>query len=111
MEEAAARLAPGLFQTWIHVFLPLPARTRAFRQRGAALAAGPSEPVASGPGQRGRHLLYRQLTTDHVADAEAGLAALRLTPVSTVTAAVVGHSFGGMLTLLSGETATAIRAE
>jgi carboxymethylenebutenolidase len=51
------------------------------------------------------------LTTDHLADASAGLSFLKSLPyVDAHRIAVVGHSFGGQLTLLTAERDHALRA-
>jgi dienelactone hydrolase len=59
-----------------------------------------------------QHLNYTLLTTDYLDDALAGLVVLRATPgVDPKRVAIAGHSFGGSLTLLSGESDDTIRAE
>lgn len=55
---------------------------------------------------------YELITGSQLDDALAGLAFLKSVPdVDPKRIAIVGHSFGGMLTLLSGDHDTAIRAE
>lgn len=58
-----------------------------------------------------RHLQMVLLTTDQLDDVMAGLAFLRrLAGVDSQRIALVGHSFGGQLTLLAAERDTRIRA-
>jgi carboxymethylenebutenolidase len=65
----------------------------------------------NGPDARSE-MLYRLLTGAQLEDALAGLRFLKDAPnVDPKRIAVVGHSFGGMLALLSGEQNNAIRAE
>lgn len=69
-----------------------------------------SEEIAKGPEAR-NHLQLVLLTTDHLTDVVAGLSFLRsLAKVDASQIGVVGHSFGGQLTLLAAEQDTAIRA-
>jgi dienelactone hydrolase len=52
------------------------------------------------------------VTHDHLDDALAGLLFLRSAPgIDPKRIAIVGHSFGGVITLLSGDRDPAIRAE
>jgi carboxymethylenebutenolidase len=58
-----------------------------------------------------RHLQLVLLTTDHLDDVMAGLAALRrVEGVDATRIAVAGHSFGGQLALLAAERDTSVRA-
>ncbi len=88
-------------------------------RRGAGLSAG--QGTASGDlmdgeaarhGQEGRIRIQLQLLqTDEMADAIAGLAFLRALPeVDPRRVGVVGHSFGGSLTLLIAERDPTLRA-
>ena len=63
-------------------------------------------------GQDARNLVQEKLLeTDELADALAGLAYLRTLPeVDSRRIAVIGHSFGGSLTLLVAERDSAVRA-
>ena len=63
-------------------------------------------------GEEGRkHLQFILMTTDQFDDASAGLSFLKnLSEVDAQRVAVVGHSFGGQLTLLEAERDPAIRA-
>jgi dienelactone hydrolase len=66
---------------------------------------------AKGPDVR-RQLHYQLLTGDQLDDALAGLTFLKTAPdIDPKRIAIVGHSFGGMLTLLSGDHDSTIRAE
>jgi carboxymethylenebutenolidase len=109
--EAAAKLAP-IFVKHGYAFLYL------FR-RGQGLSAdeGPflqevlqREKAAKGEEARKRLQLVL-LTTDHLDDVMAGLAFLKTQPgVDAHRIAVVGHSFGGQLTLLAAERDSSLRA-
>ena len=109
--EAAERLAP-VFVKHGYAFLYL------FR-RGQGLSAdqGPfmqdilqREKAAKGDEARKR-LQFVLLTTDHLDDVTAGLAFLKSLPgVDAHRIAVVGHSFGGQLTLLAAEGDSTLRA-
>ena len=109
--EAAEKLAP-LFLKHGYAFMYL------FR-RGQGLSAdqGPfmqdilqREEATKGKEAR-QHLQFVLATTDHLDDAMAALAFLKATPaVDAKRIAIVGHSFGGQLTLLAAERDDTIRA-
>jgi carboxymethylenebutenolidase len=109
--EAAEKLAP-LFLKHGYAFLYL------FR-RGQGLSAdqGPfmqdillQEEAARGKDAR-QYLQFILTTTDHLDDVLAALAFLKATPaVDAKRIAVVGHSFGGQLTLLAAERDNTVRA-
>lgn len=111
MAEAAAVLAP-IFLRHGYVFLYL-------CRRGQGLSAdqGPftqdllKQAEAKGPEAR-KQLQYQLVTGSQLDDALAGLAFLKTTSgVDPKRIAIVGHSFGGMLALLSGDRDSTIRAE
>ena len=111
MTEAAATLAP-IFLRHGYVFLYL-------CRRGQGLSAdqGPftqdllKRAEAKSPEVRNQ-LHYELVTGVQLDDALAGLAFLKTMPgVDPKRIAIVGHSFGGMLTLLSGDHDATIRAE
>ena len=59
-----------------------------------------------------RRLQFVLLTTDHLDDVTAGLSFLKRLPgVDSRRIAVVGHSFGGQLTLLAAERDSTLRAD
>jgi carboxymethylenebutenolidase len=109
--EAAEKLAP-LFLKHGYAFLYL------FR-RGQGLSAdqGPfmqdilqQEEAAKGKEAR-QHLQFMLATTDHLDNVLAALAFLKATPgVDAKCIAIVGHSFGGQLTLLAAERDNSVRA-
>jgi len=109
--EAAERLAPT-FIKHRYAFLYL------FR-RGQGLSAdqGPfmqdvlqREKDTKGEEAR-KHSQFVLLTTDHLEDVTAGLSFLKSLPgVDSRRIAVVGHSFGGQLTLLAAEHDSTLRA-
>jgi dienelactone hydrolase len=109
--EAAEKLAP-VFLKHGYAFLYL------FR-RGQGLSAdqGPfmqdllqHEKAAKGV-EAGRRLQIVLLTTDHLDDVRAGLSFLRTQPgVDAHRIAVVGHSFGGQLSLLAAARDRNLRA-
>jgi len=112
MAEAAASLAP-VFLKHGYAFLYL-------CRRGQGLSADQApfiqellqhEEAASGKEAR-QHLQYILLTTVQLDDALAALSFLKTAPgIDRKRIAIVGHSFGGALTLLSGEDNAAVRAE
>ena len=111
MADTAAILAP-VFLRHGYVFFYL-------CRRGQGLSAdqGPfpqdllKKAAAKGPEAR-RQLHYQLMNGSHLDDALAGLAFLKTVPgVDSKRIAIVGHSFGGMRTLLSGDHDAAIRAE
>jgi dienelactone hydrolase len=111
MTDAAAKLAP-LFVRHGYAFLYL-------CRRGQGLSADQGtfiqdalqrENTANGDDAR-KHLQLVLLTTDQLDDALAGLAFLKsLREVDARRIAVVGHSFGGQLTILVAEHDSSIRA-
>lgn len=111
MAEAASDLAP-VFLRHGYAFFYL-------CRRGQGLSAdqGPfmqdllKQAEAKGDDERKR-LHYQLLTGSQLDDALAGLVFLKTVPnVDPKRIAIVGHSFGGMLTLLSGDHDGDIRAE
>lgn len=109
--EAAEKLAP-LFVKHGYAFLYL------FR-RGQGLSADQSpfmqdilqrEETAKGKEAR-HHLQFVLATTYHLDDVMAGLTLLKTIPgIDPKRIAIVGHSFGGQLTLLAAERDNTIRA-
>jgi carboxymethylenebutenolidase len=109
--EAAEKLAP-LFLKHGYAFLYL------FR-RGQGLSAdqGPfmqdilrQEEAAKGKEAR-QHLQFMLATTDHLDDVMAALSFLKTAPaIDAKRIAIVGHSFGGQLTLLAAERDNNVRA-
>jgi carboxymethylenebutenolidase len=111
MAEAASDLAP-IFLKHGYAFFYL-------CRRGQGLSAdqGPfmqdllKQAEAKGADAR-RQLHYQLITGSQLDDALAGLTFLKAAPdVDPKRIAIVGHSFGGMLTLLSGDHDSTIRAE
>lgn len=111
MAEAASLLAP-IFLKHGYAFFYL-------CRRGQGLSAdqGPfvqdllKQAEARGVEAR-RQLHYQLITGSQLDDALAGLTFLMASPdVDPKRVAIVGHSFGGMLTLLSGDHDSTIRAE
>ena len=111
MTEAAEKLAP-VFLKHGYAFLYL------FR-RGQGLSAGQGlymgdvlrrEEAANGA-ESAQHLQCVLLNTEHLDDVMGGLAFLKSAPgIDRRRLAVVGHSFGGQLSLLAAERDAAIRA-
>jgi len=111
MAEAASDLAP-IFLKHGYAFFYL-------CRRGQGLSAdqGPfmqdllKQAEAKGADAR-KQLHYQLITGGQLDDALAGLTFLKAAPdVDPKRIAIVGHSFGGMLTLLSGDHDSTIRAE
>jgi len=111
MAQAAADLAP-VFLRHVYVFFYL-------CRRGQGLSAdqGPftqdllKQAAAKGPEAR-KEIQYQLVTGNQLDDSLAGLAFLKtVSGVDSKRVAIVGHSFGGMLTLLSGDHDSTVRAE
>jgi dienelactone hydrolase len=112
MADAAANLAP-IFLKHGYAFFYL-------CRRGQGLSADQApfmqdllkrEEAAKGKEAR-QHLHYVLVTGDQLDDSLAGLRFLKTAPgIDPRRIAVVGHSFGGVITLLSGERDQTIRAE
>jgi carboxymethylenebutenolidase len=111
MAQAASDLAP-LFLKHGYAFLYL-------CRRGQGLSAdqGPfvqdllKQAEARGAEAR-KQLHYQLITGSQLDDALAGLTFLKAAPdIDPKRIAIMGHSFGGMLTLLCGDHDTTIRAE
>jgi carboxymethylenebutenolidase len=109
--EAAEKLAP-LFLNHGYAFLYL------FRRgQGLSVDQGPfmqdmlqREETAKGKESR-QHLQFVLATTDHLDDVMGGLSFLKATvAIDARRLAIVGHSFGGQLTLLAAERDNTIRA-
>ena len=112
MAEAAANLAP-IFLKHGYAFFYLCSRGQGLSADQAPFMQDLLQREESARGKEARqHLHYRLVTTDHLDDALAGLLVLKTEPgIDPKRIAIVGHSFGGVLTLLSGERDATIRAE
>jgi dienelactone hydrolase len=111
MAQAASDLAP-VFLKHGYAFFYL-----CRRGQGLSGDQGPftqdllKQAEAKGPDAR-KQLHYQLITGSQLDDALAGLTFLKATPaVDPKRIAIVGHSFGGMLTLLSGDHDSTIGAE
>ena len=112
MAEAAASLAPIFFKHGYAFFY--------LCRRGQGLSANQApflqdllqqEETAHGKEAR-QHLQFVLATTEQLDDATAALLVLKTTPgIDAKRIAVVGHSFGGVVTLLTAERDTSVRAE
>ena len=112
MAEAAANLAP-IFLKHGYAFFYLCRRGQGLSADQAPLMQDVLQREESAKGKEARqHLNYTLVTTEHFDDALAGVAALKTAPgIDPKRIAIVGHSFGGVITLLSGERDATIRAE
>jgi carboxymethylenebutenolidase len=112
MAEAAASLAP-LFLKHGYAFLYLCRRGQGLSADQAPFMQDRLQREESAKGKEARQRLhYTLVTTDHLDDALAGLRFLTTAPgVDPKRIGIVGHSFGGVITLLSGEREATIRAE
>jgi dienelactone hydrolase len=112
MAEAAANLAP-LFLKHGYAFFYLCRRGQGLSADQAPFMQDLLQHEESAKGKEARqHLHYLLVTHDHLDDALAGLLFLRSAPgIDPKRIAIVGHSFGGVITLLSGDRDPAIRAE
>ena len=112
MAEAAANLAP-IFLKHGYAFLYLCRRGQGLSADQAPFMQDLLQHEESAKGKEARqHLQNLLVTTDHLDDALAGLRFLETAPgIDPKRIALVGHSFGGVLTLLSGERDATILAE
>jgi carboxymethylenebutenolidase len=112
MENAAGNLAP-LFLKHGYAFFYLCRRGQGLSADQAPFMQDLLQHEESAAGREARQRLhYKLVTGDHLDDALAGLSFLKTAPgIDPKRIAIVGHSFGGVITLLSGERDSAIRAE
>jgi dienelactone hydrolase len=112
MAEAAATLAP-IFLRHGYAFFYLCRRGQGLSADQAPFMQDLLRREESAKGKEARQQLhYRLVTGEQLDDALAGLAWLKSAAgIDTQRIAIVGHSFGGVLTLLSGEHDSSIRAE
>lgn len=112
MAEAASGLAP-VFVKHGYAFFYLCRRGQGLSADQAPFMQDLLQREESAKGKEARqHLQYKLVTTDHLEDALAGLQFLKTAPgIDRKRIAIVGHSFGGLITMLSGERDAAIRAE
>jgi carboxymethylenebutenolidase len=104
MAEAAANLAP-IFLKHGYAFLYVCRRGQGLSADQAPFMQDLLQREESAKGKEARQRLhYKLVTGEHLDDALAGLAFLKTAPgIDPERIAIVGHSFGGVLTLLSGE--------
>jgi carboxymethylenebutenolidase len=112
MADAAENLAT-VFLKHGYAFLYLCRRGQGLSADQAPFMQDLLQREESSKGKEARqHLHYVLVTTDSLDDALAGVAFLQTAPaIDRKRIAIVGHSLGGVLTLLSGERDRAIRAE
>lgn len=112
MAEAAANLAP-VFLKHGYAFLYLCRRGQGLSADQAPFMQDLLQREEEAKGKEARqHLNYILATTDQLDDSLAALSFLKTAPgIDAKRVAIVGHSFGGMLTLLDAERDSAIRAE
>ena len=111
MAEAAEKLGP-LFVKHGYAFLYLCRRGQGLSSDQAPFMQDllQTEKAARGDEAR-KHLQFVLMTTDYLNDELAGLSFLKGLPgVDAHRIAVVGHSFGGQLTLLTAEHDSSLRA-
>jgi carboxymethylenebutenolidase len=111
MADAAEKLGPA-FVKHGYAFLYLCRRGQGLSADQAPFMQDLLEREKKARGNEARkHLQFVLLTTDHLDDEIAGLSFLRGLPeVDTHRIAVVGHSFGGQLALLTAEHDSTLRA-
>jgi dipeptidyl aminopeptidase/acylaminoacyl peptidase len=109
--EAAAKLAP-LFVKHGYAFLYLFRRGQGFSSDQGAFMQDILQREETAKGKEARqHLQFVLATTDHLEDVMAGLMFLKTIPgIDPKRLAIMGHSFGGQLTLLAAERNPTIRA-
>jgi carboxymethylenebutenolidase len=109
--EAAERLGP-VFVRHGYAFLYLFRRGEGLSGDQGSFIGDILQREEASKGEEARtHLQFVLLTTDHLDDVIAGLSFLKSQPrVDPNRIAVVGHSFGGQLTLLAAERDSSLRA-
>lgn len=112
MAEAAANLAP-VFLRHGYAFFYLCRRGQGLSADQAPFMQDLLHLAETDKGMDARvQLQYKLATGDHLEDALAGVAAAKQMPgIDPKRVAIAGHSFGGILTLLSGERDPDVRAE
>ena len=112
MAEGAANLA-SVFLKHGYAFFYLCRRGQGLSADQAPFMQDLLQREESANGKEARqNLHFKLLTTDHLDDALAGLHFLKTAPgIDPKRIAIVAHSFGGVITLLSGERDAALRAE
>ena len=109
--EAAEKLAP-LFLKHGYAFLYLFRRGQGLSGDQGPFMQDILQREEATKGQEARqHLQFMLATTDHLEDVMAGLVFLKTIPgIDPKRLAIVGHSFGGQLTLLAAERDNTLRA-
>ena len=109
--EAAAKLAP-LFLKHEYPFLYLFRRGHGLSADQGAFMQDILKREEATKGKEARqHLQFVLVTTDHLDDVMAALAFLKAArAINAKRIAIVGHSFGGQLTLLAAERDNSVRA-
>jgi len=109
--EAAEKLAP-LFLKHGYAFLYLFRRGQGLSGDQGPFMQDILQREEATKGQEARqHLQFMLATTDHLDDVMAGLVFLKTIPgIDPKRLAIVGHSFGGQLTLLAAERDNTLRA-
>jgi carboxymethylenebutenolidase len=111
MAEAASGLAP-IFLRHGYAFLYLCRRGQGLSADQGPFTQDALKQAEAKSLDARRQLHYQLLTGSQLDDALSGLTFLKTVPdVDPKRIAIVGHSFGGMLTLLSGDHDSTIRAE
>jgi dienelactone hydrolase len=111
MAEAAADLAP-VFLRHGYVFFYLCRRGQGLSADQGSFTQDLLKQAEAKSAEERKRLHYQLITGGQLDDALAGLKFLKAMPgVDPKRIAIAGHSFGGMLTLLSGDHDSTIRAE
>jgi carboxymethylenebutenolidase len=110
MTEAAGKLAP-LFLKHGYAFLYLFRRGQGFSTDQGPFMQDILQREETAKGKEARqHLQFLLATTDHLDDVMAALSFLKTAPaIDAKRIAVVGHSFGGQITLLAAERDNSVR--
>ena len=111
MAEAASDLAP-VFLKHGYAFLYLCRRGQGLSADQGPFTQDLLKQAEAKSSDARKQLHYQLITGSQLDDALAGLTFLKAAPeIDPKRIAIVGHSFGGMLTLLSGDHDNTIRAE
>jgi dienelactone hydrolase len=111
MTEAAEKLAP-VFLKHGYAFLYLFRRGQGPSANQGEFMQNILQREEAAKGKEGlQHLQFMLATTDHLDDVIAGLSFLKTAPlIDARRIAIVGHSFGGQLTLLAAQQPNTVRA-
>ena len=112
MTEAAEKLAPLFLKHGYAHFSIYSAAVGVFQQiKAGSYKTSCSRKKRRRANKARQHLQFMLITTDHLDDVLAGLSFLKTaSAIDAKRIAIVGHSFGGQVTLLAAENDNMVRA-